>query len=48
MLCPSIVTIQQSANENAPTANTQTTEVSNSSVEADAIREALSDYFLVH
>ena len=38
--------VQQSANENAPTANTQTTWVSNSSVEADAIREALSDFFL--
>ena len=36
------------ANENAPTANTQTTGVSNSSVEADAIREALSDFFLAH
>lgn len=40
--------IQQSANENAPTANTQTTGVSNSAVEAHTIREALSDYFLVH
>ena len=40
--------IQQSANENAPTVNTQTTGVSNSSVEADAIRVALSDYILVH
>ena len=40
--------IQRSANENAPTVNTQMTEVSNSSVEADAIRGTLSHYFLVH
>ena len=40
--------IQQSANENTPTANTQMTGVSNSSVEADTIGEALSDYILVH